>query len=169
MENCTNPDSHPGFRASTRRATEADIPALLALINHAYAVENFFDGTRTSEERLTADLQKGEILVGEDAQGRILGCVYLEVRGERGYLGQFAVAPTCQRRGLGRWIVSVAEERLRSRGCKGIDISVLNRRSELPPVYRTFGYVETGREAFEGSRTVLFGEACHCIIMSKEF
>jgi ribosomal protein S18 acetylase RimI-like enzyme len=153
----------------SRMATEADIPRLLPLINTAYAVEDFFDGTRTTKEQLAANLCEGKILIAEDDSGKILGCIYLENRGERGYLGQFAVAPTCQRRGIGRWIFSAAEEYLRSQGCNAVDLSVLNRRTELPSIYRRFGYVETRIEGFDNARTVLFGPPCHSIVMSKEF
>jgi predicted N-acetyltransferase YhbS len=151
----------------TRLATEADLARLIPLINSAFSVETFFDGTRTDEERLKANLQKGEILVAENASGQLLACIYLENRGARGYLGQLAVDPAMQRAGLGRGIVLAAENRLRSQGCEAVEITVLNLRSELPPIYRRFGYIETATEPFHSPRPLKPGAECHCIVMTK--
>ena len=73
-----------------------------------------------------------------------------------------------QGEGLGRRLMKAAEDRFRERGCEGIDITVLNLRPELPPIYRRFGYVETGTEEFKPSRPLRSGLECHCIVMSKE-
>jgi len=78
-------------------------------------------------------MRKGEILAAEDDNRRLLGCVYVEVRGARGYLGQLAVDPARQGRGLGMRIREAAEEHLRRQGCEAVDILVLNLRPELPP------------------------------------
>jgi hypothetical protein len=48
-----------------------------------------------------------------------------------------------------------------------MDIAVLSLRHELPPFYRTLGYVETGTEQFHPSRPLRPAVECHCIIMSK--
>lgn len=160
-------DSQSATPVCTRLATSDDIPGLLSLINSAYAIETFFDGTRTDEEHLAVNLRKGEILVTEGHAGKLLACIYLENRGERGYLGQFAVDPTCQGSGLARQIVVIAEERLRSQGCQIVEIVVLSLRPELPPIYRRFGYRESGTEEFVSSRTFKSEIECHAIVMSK--
>ena len=67
-----------------RLATPADRPRLIPLINAAFAIETFLEGTRTDEERLSAMMKKGEILVSEDASGRLLASIYAELRGNRG-------------------------------------------------------------------------------------
>ncbi len=151
-----------------RPASDADRDRLIQLINSAYSIETFFEGTRTDEERLGAMMRKGAILVAEDDSGRPLACVYTEVRGERGYLGQLAVDPASQGAGLGRRMVEAAEDRLRRHGCQAVDILVLSMRPELPPLYRKFGYVETGTEEFHSSRPLKPGVECHCIVMSKQ-
>lgn len=151
-----------------RLATDADRPRLIPLINSAFSIETFLEGTRTDEERLAAMMQKGAILVAENGSGRLLGCVYTEVRGKRGYLGQLAVDPAHQGTGLARRIVAAAEEHLRRQGCEAVEITVLNLRPELPPIYRRFGYVETGTEEFHPSRPLKSGVECHCIVMIKK-
>jgi ribosomal protein S18 acetylase RimI-like enzyme len=150
-----------------RMAAEDDRLRLIALINSAFSIETFLEGTRTDEDRLAAMMRKGEILMAEDGFGRLLACAYTEVRGTRGYLGQLAVDPAHQGAGLGRFIVREAEEHLRRQGCRAVDITVLSLRPELPSMYRRFGYVETGMEEFHLPRAVKSGAECHFIVMSK--
>jgi predicted N-acetyltransferase YhbS len=160
--------SDPDSTFLVRLATEADRSRLILLINAAYSIETFFAGTRTDEDRLAAMTRKGVVLIAEDGNGRLLGCVYTEVRGKRGYLGQLAVDPARQSRGLGMRIMEAAEEHLHHQGCEAVDILVLSLRPELPPIYRRHGYVETGAEEFHSPRPLKPGAECHCIVMSKQ-
>ena len=151
-----------------RLAAPADSPHLILLINSAFSIETFLEGTRTDEARLAAMMEKGSILVAEDLTSRLLACVYTELRGNRGYLGQLAVGPAHQGSGLARRIVQAAEDRFRQLGCEAVDITVLSLRPELLPIYRRFGYIETGTEEFNPSRPLKPGLECHCIVMSKK-
>jgi ribosomal protein S18 acetylase RimI-like enzyme len=159
-------DSYSSLRI--RPATDVDRPHLILLINAAYSIETFFAGTRTDEDRLAAMMRKGVVLAAEDGNGQLLGCVYTEVRGKRGYIGQLAVDPARQSRGLGMRIMASAEEHLRHQGCEAVDILVLSLRPELPPIYRRHGYVETGVEEFHSLRPLKPGNECHCIVMVKQ-
>jgi hypothetical protein len=64
--------------------------------------------------------------------------------------------------------MDAAEDHLRRKGCVAIDILVLNLRSELPPIYRRRGFVETGTQQGGLHRTLKPGVECHFIKMSKE-
>jgi predicted N-acetyltransferase YhbS len=150
-----------------RLAEEADQKRLIALINAAFSIETFFDGTRTDDKRLSEDMRRGCVLIAEDGSGRLLGCIYTEVRGTRGYLGMLAVDPASQRAHIGRRIVGAAEEHLRRQGCKAADLVVLSLRDELPPIYRKFGYIKTGTEVFHATQPLKAGAECHGIVMSK--
>jgi ribosomal protein S18 acetylase RimI-like enzyme len=150
-----------------RPATPADIPALVEMINAAFSIEAFLEGTRTDPDRLASSMNKGRILLAEDSDGRLLGSVYTELRADRGYLGMLAVAPALQGTGLARRIVEAAEDHFHSHGCTAVDISVLSLRPELLPIYRRFGFVESGTEDFCFGRTFRDGADCHCILMSK--
>jgi predicted N-acetyltransferase YhbS len=160
--------AHSDASLYLRPATDADRQHLIPLINAAFSIETFFEGTRTDEGRLAEMMRKGVILAAEDHNRQLLGCVYTEVRGSRGYLGQLAVDPARQSRGLGMRIMEAAEEHLRHQGCEAVDILVLNLRPELPPIYRRHGYIETGTEEFHSSRPLKSGTECHCIVMSKQ-
>lgn len=163
----TTPPSLDFSALRVRPATAADSPRLISLVNSAFCIETFLGGTRTDAERLAAMMSKGSILLAEDGSGRMVACVYAEVRGARGYMGQLAVDPAHQRTGLGRFMAQAAENHLRHHGCEAVDITVLSRRPELPPLYRKFGYVETGTQEFSTTRPLKSGVECHCIVMSK--
>ena len=150
-----------------RLATAADRPRLIPLINAAFAIETFLDGTRTDDDRLAAVMQRADILLAEDSSGQILASIYAEIRGTRGYLGMLAVDPAHQRSGLGKQMLAAAEDHFRARGCQAIDITVLSLRPELLPIYKRLGFVETGTEEFHIPRTLKDGQHCHCIKMSK--
>src|SRR5579872_2005038 len=150
-----------------RTATTADRPHLILVINAAFAVETFLEGTRTNDEGLTAMMQKGEILLAENPSGQVLASIYAETRGNRGYLGMLAVDPAHQRSGLGKLLPASAEGPFRAKGCEAIDITVLSLRPELLPIYRRLGFVESGSEEFISTRSMRRGLECHCIVMSK--
>ena len=158
----------PELPLQFRLATDADAAGIIAVVNAAFSIENFLEGTRTDEARLAATMEKGSMLLAEDAAANLLGCVYFEVRERRGYLGMLAVDPAAQGRGLSRNIVHAAEERLHAAGCEEVEIIVLNMRPDLLPIYRRFGFVETGKIPFTPSRTLKPGVECHGIIMVKK-
>jgi ribosomal protein S18 acetylase RimI-like enzyme len=156
--------------SSIRLATPADIPALVKMINAAFAIEEFLEGTRTDAAHLAAAMKQGQILLIENPQGQLLASVYSEQRGDRGYLGMLAVSPGAQGSGLARRLVEAVEDRFRRAGLAAIEISVLSLRPELLPIYRRFGFVETAIEPFLYPRTFKDGDtgaACHCIVMTK--
>jgi GNAT superfamily N-acetyltransferase len=134
-------------------ADAADIPALVRVINKAYAVEKMFvDGERTSDDQVRERLTRptAVFLVVDDgaAPGELAGTVFVEVKAERGYFGMLAVDPHRQGSGLGRLLVTAAEEHCRAAGCQFIDIDVVNVRTELPPFYAKFGYAPYGLGEF---------------------
>lgn len=148
-----------------RRATGADAQRITALVNLAFRVERFFvNGDRIDIEGIRALMGKGAFLLAEDTAA-LAGCVYVELRGERGYFGLLAVEPSRQRRGLGRRLAREAEDYARAAGCRVMDIQTVNVRPELPPIYRKMGYVEAGTAPFPVE--VVTKRACHFIIMSK--
>jgi GNAT superfamily N-acetyltransferase len=151
--------------ASIRLALSDDIPGLVRLINAAFVVERFvFDGDRINSEETQAFMETGKFLIAEDSAG-FVGCVYLEVCKDRGYLGLLAVDPPRQGTGLGRKLVAAAEEYFRDAGCGAVDLRIISQRTPLPPFYRRLGYAEIGTAPFSPSlQTKVPG---HYIVMSK--
>ena len=146
-------------------ATPADAAALAKLINDAFIVEAFFKiGDRTSEDEIARLMNEGgEFLVLEGEP--FAGCVYLKVTGDRAYFGMLSIDPPRQGRGLGRRLIDAVEARARERGCRYMDIHIVNLREELPPYYRRCGYVESGTAPFSDPERA--SRPCSFIVMTK--
>jgi predicted N-acetyltransferase YhbS len=155
---------------NVRVATENDMPAMISVVNDAFAIETgaFFEGTRTDAARMAEMMREGQFLVAENEAGEIIGSVYVEREGERGYFGVLAVDPKCQGNGLGRVLVKAAEDWARGNGCTAMDLWVLSARTDLPPYYGKLGYVETAETEFTPSRPMKPGTEPRCIVMSKQ-
>jgi len=148
-----------------RVASVADADPLVHLINAAFRVElPFIEGDRIDAQGVRSYTQKGKFLIAEDAAG-LAGCVYVELRGDRGYLGLLGVDPPRQGTGLGRKLMDVAEQYFREAGCRAIDLRIVSARTPLPAFYRHLGYLETGTAPFAPDVPVKV--PCHYILMSK--
>jgi GNAT superfamily N-acetyltransferase len=148
-----------------RTAIQSDTETLAHLINAAFRVEQpFIGGDRTNPDGVRTYMEKGKFLLAEDAIG-LAGCVYVELHGDRGYLGLLGVAPSRQGAGLGRKLMAAAEDFFREAGCVAVDLRIVSARAPLPSFYRHLGYLETGTAplAPEVSAKV----PCHFILMSK--
>jgi predicted N-acetyltransferase YhbS len=149
-----------------RTATKADAPQITAVINAAFRIaeEFFIDGNRITQAEVEDSMTKGAFLLAE-AGGKLNGCVYVELRGERSYLGLLSVDPTTQQSGLGSRLMIEAERYCRERGSHSMDILIVNLREELPAFYEKRGYVESGTTPFPADVPTRI--PCHFINMSK--
>jgi GNAT superfamily N-acetyltransferase len=151
--------------AGLRWAQADDVENLVRLINAAFVVERFFlERDRINPEKVRMLMVTGKFLLAEDAAG-LAGCVYIELRGARSYLGLLSVDPERQRSGVGRRLMAAAEDHCRSAGSRAMDLRVVNLRAELPPFYRRLGYAETGTAPFAADAQP--SRPCHFIEMSK--
>lgn len=149
-----------------RIATAADAPQITAVINAAFRIaeEFFIDGNRITKAEVEESLTKGAFLLAE-VDGKLNGCVYVELRGERSYLGLLSVDPTSQQTGLGSRLMIEAERYCRERGSRSMDILIVNLRDELPAFYQRRGYIESGTTPFPADVPTRI--PCHFINMSK--
>jgi len=131
MEDAAN-KAFQDYPLDFRVASLADAEALVRLINSAFRVElPFIDGDRIDAEGVRSYMAKGKFLVADDTAG-LAGCVYVELRGDRGYLGLLGVDPPRQGTGLGRKLMDVAESCFRDAGCRAIDLRVISARTPPP-------------------------------------
>jgi N-acetylglutamate synthase-like GNAT family acetyltransferase len=149
-----------------RVATLADAEAITSVINAAFRrAESFFiDRNRVDLKDVRSLLGKGTFLIADDG-GVVIGCVYLELRGDRAYLGLLSVDPQRQKGGLGSTLMTASERHCADAGCQFLDLQIVNLRTENHAFYTRRGYVETGTAPFPAElRTKL---SCHFVKMSK--
>lgn len=137
-------------------ATLDDIPALADLINRAYRGEAAHAGW-TTEGHLLDGLRADAALLREmvavphtqflkkEVDGALVGCVYLEPRGDAVYLSLLAVDPARQSQGLGQRLLLAAEAFTQRLKRHQIKISVLEARPELLAWYERQGYQRLGQ------------------------
>jgi GNAT superfamily N-acetyltransferase len=149
-----------------RLAEIRDAESITALINVAFRNAEAFliDRDRIDISSVRQLLEKGKFLLAEDS-GSVLGCAYIELRGDRSYLGLLSVDPARQKDGLGSQIMTACEQYCAKLGCRFMDLRIVNVRQELPRFYRRLGYVETGTEPLTAGLEPKI--PCHFVTMSK--
>lgn len=143
-----------------RKATSADIPALLALVKSAYRGEDSRQGW-TTEADLVADerIDEAGLLAKITAPGSavllataaaaaaedLLACCEVlrhPPPSDLSYFGLFAVNPRLQNGGIGRKMLAEAERRAREEmGAARMEMTVVWLREELIAWYVRRGYV----------------------------
>ena len=150
---------------SLRIATQNDAAAIARLVNEAFLVEQFFiERDRTNPATVRGLMEKGKFLLAEDGPD-LLGCVFFEIRGERGYFGMLSIDPSRQRMGVGHQLVNAVEKYFRDAGCKFSDLKIVNVRTELHTLYHRWGYVDTGTAIYDDPNPTKM--PVHFIMMSK--
>jgi predicted N-acetyltransferase YhbS len=148
-----------------RHATDADVGSIASLVNRAFAIESFFKtGDRINEAQIRDMLLQGQFLLVTEGES-LIACVYVEVKGERVYIGVLAVDPAKQKAGIGARMMREAEDFGRRAGCKFADIRVVSVRPELPVIYHKLGYIESGVESAGVIKTATM--PVHFVTMSK--
>src|ERR1700760_217209 len=142
---------------SLEPVTEQNHSAIVALMNAAFrgtgeerswCVEGeYIAGARTNESLLRAEIAAGAVyLVAKSGPTAVIdGCVSLQEKSESTwYLGALTVRPTLQKAGIGRELLTAAEDYAASRGAKTIEMTVVNVRDTLIAWYERRGYRQTG-------------------------
>lgn len=137
-------------------ATEADAPAISALVNSAYRGDSsrrgwtteahLLDGQRTDPQEILTKITSINtyVLVGRQ-QNEIIGCCELAKQDETKelYFGMFSIKPTSQNSGLGKLFLNYVEHLARDWKLKKIKMTVITLRTELIEYYKRRGYAET--------------------------
>lgn len=139
------------------QAGPQDAAAICNLLNRSYRGETSRKGwtteadliggeVRTDTEEVSGLLTRPEsvFLIHRDADHILDACVHLQHRGQKAYLGMFAVEPVRQNQGLGKALLREAEGWANGRGCQAIFMYVISARLELITWYRRYGYKENG-------------------------
>src|SRR5215471_8529513 len=133
-----------------------DIPELTRLVNSAYRGDASRKGWTTEADLLEGELRTDDhsllqslknpnaVILKFVSSDLITGCVFLEKQGNALYLGMLSVSPTVQAQGIGKKLLSAAEEYAARRGCQSIVMTVISLRHELIDWYERHGYKRTG-------------------------
>ncbi len=82
------------------------------------------------------------VLVALDATSAVVGSVLAGYEGHRGWLYYVAVRPELQGTGLGRRLVTAAEEWLRDAGASRVRLMVRTTNTAVQGFYATLGYAD---------------------------
>jgi ribosomal protein S18 acetylase RimI-like enzyme len=140
-----------------RPATDADIDAIVALVESAYRGDvsrqgwtteaDFLDGRRTGTDDVGECIRKPQsvILLAEAAHDGLLACAHVAVENGAGYFGMFSVRPNLQGSGVGKALLAEAERMAREDWkLPAMRMTVIDIRDELIAFYERRGYRRTG-------------------------
>jgi GNAT superfamily N-acetyltransferase len=148
-----------------RTANVSDAGAIALLVNTAFLVEQFFiERDRTNPATVRGLMEKGKFLLAEDGPD-LVGSIYIELRGERGYFGMLSIEPSQQRMGVGRQLVDAVEKLFREAGCKFSDLKIVDVRTDLHTLYNRWGYLDTGTAIYDDPTPTKI--PVHFVLMSK--
>jgi GNAT superfamily N-acetyltransferase len=138
-------------------ASQADVEALVQLVNGAYRGESSRRGWTTEEHLLggqRTDSAKIADMIAAPGSAILLlhepagpcACVHLERRTDQVcYLGMLTVRPDLQAGGIGRQLLASAESYARQFfGARYMEMTVIDSRHELIAWYERRGYHQTG-------------------------
>lgn len=145
-------------RLTFRAATAEDVDAVVALVHSAYRGDSsragwtteadLLDGPRTASDDVLASIAAADsIVVLAESNGALMACCHVQRRGSRCYFGMFAVDPTRQGDGIGKWVMAYAEEQARNWGSAAMEMTVIRQRTDLIAFYGRRGYTDTGRRS----------------------
>ncbi|GHE29609.1 GNAT family N-acetyltransferase [Vulcaniibacterium thermophilum] len=139
-----------------RAATEADVDAIVALVESAYRGESsragwtteadLLDGRRTGPDEIGEYLARPRSLILLAERDRdLLACAHVAEEDGAGYFGMFSVRPTLQGNGLGKRVLAEAERIVRETWrLPAMRMTVIDSRAELIAFYERRGYRRTG-------------------------
>jgi GNAT superfamily N-acetyltransferase len=147
-----------GFRL--RLAGGPDAAEVARLVDAAYGHYVPLLG-RTPKPMLTdfaAAIGNHDVWLLEDGRG-IAAVLELVDHGDELWIDDVAVEPSRQGRGLGRWLLGLAEREARRLGRTRIGLLTNERYASNIAMYEGYGYRETRREPYLGSDLVYFAKS----------
>lgn len=135
-----------------RLATEADIPALVALMTDFYAESDFVlsaaAATRTFDALFAAPAL-GAVWLAEEADAPVGHLVLalsfsMEYGGLRGFIDDLYVRPAARGQGAGAALLTAAQDGARARGLRVLQVETGQPPHLARPLYARAGYVDSG-------------------------
>jgi ribosomal protein S18 acetylase RimI-like enzyme len=141
-------------------AASADAPAVAECVRSAYA--HYVPRIGREPAPMTADyaalIDAGEVWVAR-AGGDVCGVLVLRPQPPALLVENVAVAPGHQGQGLGRRLMTFAEEHARAEGLGEVVLYTNERMTENLRFYPRLGFTETGRGVQDGFARVFYRKA----------
>jgi ribosomal protein S18 acetylase RimI-like enzyme len=140
-----------------RRATDADVPRLTALVDAAYGqyVERIGGPPGPMTEDYADVVRRYDVTLAE-RDGETVGLVVLGVTDEGFVIANVAVDPPHQGSGVGRALLEHAEHAARRAEFDSIYLYTHERMTENIALYSRIGYVEYDRRPVDGAAHLVF-------------
>jgi N-acetylglutamate synthase len=122
-----------------RRLTIADHAAILALWQRA-GLHSIRPEGRDSRAEFDRQLAGGQIAIGLEENGRLIGVVLATNDTRKGWINRLAIDPDCRRQGYGEQLVRAAEEALRAAGLKLIAAFIEEGNAASLTLFEKLGY-----------------------------
>lgn len=139
-----------------RDAEDADIPAIVALVQSTYRGESsrkgwtteadLLDGQRIDADAVAAELARSRSRIRlAFREGELVACAHVAEEDDAGHFGMFSVRADLQGAGVGTLMLADAERVVHEDwGLPMMRMSVIDVREELIAFYQRRGYRRTG-------------------------
>ena len=130
-----------------------DAESIMKLINLSYRgldgwtkETQIISGDRISLEDTKVLIEKpGSQMFTVSFDSNMIACINIEAKNDKAYIGAFAVTPSYQKMGIGKQVLSLAEEyATKHLKAKELILVVISQRIELIAYYERRGYKRTG-------------------------
>ena len=126
-----------------REATDADVPALVAVLRAAFAEQRDLappsSALGETEESVRGLMHTARVALAV-VDGRIVGSQFFEPKDDYLYLFRLAVLPDHRQRGIGQALIRYAEEQARALGLPRTQFSVRLALPRQRAMYERMGY-----------------------------
>ena len=125
--------------ATLRRLTIDDHAAILALWQRA-GLHSIRPEGRDSRSEFQKQLAGGQIAIGLEEDGRLIGVVLATNDTRKGWINRLAIDPDYRRKGYGEQLACAAEEALRAAGLKLIAAFIEEGNTASLALFEKLGY-----------------------------
>jgi N-acetylglutamate synthase len=125
--------------AALRRLTIDDHAAILALWQRA-GLHSIRPEGRDSRAEFDRQLAGGQMAIGLEVNGRLIGVVLATNDTRKGWINRLAIDPDYRRQGYGEQLVRAAEEALRAAGMKLIAAFIEDGNAASLTLFDKLGY-----------------------------
>jgi len=135
-------------------ASFTDWESIRALIRRAYTpMDGVIDPPSSTHEvtapSLAEKAAREQLFIAQQA-GELIGCVFLDDRGDHLYLGRYAVDPAFHGQGVGRALMQAAFRYAKQLGRKEIECQARVELTTNHARFKRFGFVEVARTCHAG-------------------